>query len=388
MSNLLDTLITIAIVAALILGARAYQTGDLAAWAFDNFPAIAMAIYPENAPGAAEARQAALERMASDAAHTVADKAVDVVADVADAVIPGAGEAVENAASWVLPDLPSTASLPALPSAASVVDTVQDMAAEVIFDDTTDLIGAEAVQPTPTPTPWPTPTPHVVTQAELAQRYQKVADAKQAMPTPTPRHVSARYSADAWVGLCAHAKAVGLQVATVTVCYPDGVQSQFTIYPNRVESQPNAGTCQTAGFSISFDSKTQGTWAWSDSYALVGMANKISAWHGSNAIQPIINVNTPAGVEAAYSYFSPGEFLGLCSHVRASGVDYATVDITYPDGKRAQYVVYAGRIESRPNAPGCWKGTGICLSAGGNKGYWTLNDNHVMRGMAQMLDSL
>ena len=380
MSNLLDTLITIAIVAALILGARAYQTGDLAAWAFDNFPAIAMAIYPENAPGAAEARQAALERLPGEVIETAANVAKDAVADVAGDVLGEDAEALVD--SWDIPDLP------ALPSTASVVDTVQDMAAEVIFDDTTDLIGAEAVQPTPTPTPWPTPTPHVVTQAELAQRYQKVAAAQQARPTPTPRHVSARYSADAWVGLCAHAKAVGLQVATVTVCYPDGVQSQFTIYPNRVESQPSAGTCQTAGFSISFDGKTQGTWAWSDSYALVGMANKISAWHDSNAIQPIISVNTPAGVEAAYSYFSPGEFLGLCSHVRASGVDYATVDITYPDGKRAQYVVYAGRIESRPNAPGCWKGTGICLSAGGNKGYWTLNDNHVMRGMAQMLDSL
>jgi len=263
LSDLFDVIVVVCLIAVTILGVRAYRTGDLAAWAFDNFPAIAMAIYPENAPGAAEAR----ERMAKNAAHAVADKAVDAVADVADAVIPGAGEAVENVADWVLPDL-STASLPALPSAASVIPATEADAPEVEVE-TPEL---KAIPPN---------IPDNRTEAEKAEALQIKRVTKPAQV------VYQRYDASAFTGLCAHVKAAGLDHVVIDLRYPDAVSIRYTVYVDRVTSQPYVGTCGGVGFCLSGPGGLSGFWHWSDPKALAGMANLLSASGPTHLFQEV-----------------------------------------------------------------------------------------------------
>jgi hypothetical protein len=263
MSDLFDTLITIVIVVALIAGARAYQTGDLAAWAFDNFPGLALALYPENAPGAQEARQAALEQAASDVAGT----AVDAVADVADAIIPGAGEAVENLSEWAIPDLPDVATV-----ASGVSDTISEaIEPEVVVDERP---ATELSQP---------PEPVIPEPLDQKTTSQPTAPMNSARPQPIVVTTYQRYSAAAFTGLCAHVKAAGLSHARIVVSYPDGVNQQFTIYPNQVVSAESRQGCgRGMAFCITADNgQLYGAWTWGDPNALVGMANLLSGYQAT-----------------------------------------------------------------------------------------------------------
>lgn len=248
MSNLLDTLVTIAIVAALILGVRAYMTGDLALWLADNVPA-AVALLPDGTPGIDAARKLAAESVA----QTAAEKAVGAIADVADAVVPGAGEAVENAAGWLLPDL-SGASLPALPSAASFIPETSAEAPAVELE-----------------------TPELLAIPPNTPDNQNAAALQTKRVTKPAQIVYQRYDASAFTGLCAHVKAAGLDYVIVDLTYPDSVNIRYTIYPDRVTSQPGVGSCAGIGFCLSGPRGLSGFWAWSDPKAVVGMANLLSA---------------------------------------------------------------------------------------------------------------
>ena len=263
MSNLLDTLITIAIVAALILGARVYQTGDLAAWAFDNFPAIAMAIYPENAPGAAEARQVALERLPGEVIETAANVAKDAVADVAGDVLGEDAEALVD--SWDIPDLP------ALPSTASVIPATEAEAPEVEIE-TPELPELKAIPP----------------NKEDNRTEEEKAEALQIKRVTQPaRIVYQRYDASAFTGLCAHVKAAGLDYVVIDLTYPDSVNIRYTVFPDRVTSRPGAGSCAGMGFCLSGPGGLSGFWNWSDPKALVGMANLLSASGPTHLFQAV-----------------------------------------------------------------------------------------------------
>jgi hypothetical protein len=238
MSNLLDTLVTIVIVAALIVGARAYFDGDLAMWVADNVPA-AVSFLPDSTPGLEAAERVAAERTV----ETIADTAVSAVADVADAVIPGSGQAVENLSDWVIPDLPSVATTVA-ESTGATLDAVLEPG--VVVDEQESTALAEPPEPA---------TPKATGQTITAQ---PIAPANQARPIPQPVVITVyqRYNASAFVGLAGHVKAAGLTHARVIVSYPDGVNQEVTIYADgRVVSKESRAACPNgAGFCLSADS--------------------------------------------------------------------------------------------------------------------------------------
>jgi len=206
LSTLLDTIFMVVLVFALILGARAWQTGELAAWAYDNLPfALADTIVPDGAPGVPEARQAAMVETVLEPVVEEVTKLVEPATQLLEPVKMVVEEKVETFEEWAKIDVP-----PLPPVVGPVVETV------------TELLNI----PTPTPTPSATPTPTVVA------------------------FVSERYKSRAFVSLCEVVAASPWDVLVVEVGYPDESRDSFSIYPDKVERHADTGEHRGVGFYV------------------------------------------------------------------------------------------------------------------------------------------